>query len=331
MKKLIIFIAIALLVLIGSFTFLIYGTKVEREHIIKTDEISATEFLKILNESDMFQKAWWIACRWENVSSITCGEYTIPAGLNAFELIQLLKKGDQSSYMIRTDKKRIIDGFFDALAEKLKYTASEYRDGFCKTLGLDTSANGRAMATTYLFANTFDFQYSDTPERVAKRFKKMHDDFWTNENLEKAKAMNLSPEQVYILASIIKGECKHEEEAPKIAGLYMNRINQKMLLQCDATVQFIVSRKNARRILNADLEIDSPYNTYKYPGLPPGPIHIAEKKFLAAVLNFEHHDGIYMCAKDDGSGYHHFTSSLQEHNRNASAYQAYLRKLNIKN
>jgi UPF0755 protein len=285
----------------------------------------------MLNESELFQKAWWVSCRWENFSSIACGEYTVPSGITAWELVKLMKKGDQSSYLVRTDKRRIIDGFFDALADQLKYSSSEYKEGFCKALGFDTSANGKAMATTYLFANTFDFQYSDTPERVAKRFKKMHDDFWTNDNLAKAKSMNLSCEQVYILASIIKGECKHEEEAPTIAGLYVNRLKRNILLQCDATVQFIVNRKNARRILNSDLEIDSPYNTYKYPGLPPGPIHIAEKKFLAAVLNHETHDYIYMCAKEDGSGYHHFTASLQEHNRNAAAYQSYLRKLNIKN
>ena len=330
MKKIVLYIGVLVLIVLFSTGYMLWGVKLEKVHVVKTDCISSEEWVKLLKETSLFESAWSWSCWIRRFHQIGGGQYTLPEGLSAWEMVALLRQGDQSSYLIRTDETRTLYGFCESLSEYLIRSKEQYLLGFCKSLNLDTSQIQVAIATTYLFADSYDFQYSDEANEVGARFKKMHDDFWNEERMMKAKDLNLTPEQVYILASIVKGECRHMEEAPKIAGLYLNRLNKNMLLQCDATVQFIVERENAKRILNTDLEIVSPYNTYKVTGLPPGPIYIVEKKYIDAVLNYDRNNYIYMCAKSDGSGWHLFTDDYSEHTRNANAYRSYVQSLNIK-
>ena len=178
--------------------------------------------------------------------------------------------------------------------------------------------------------DTYQVYRCSAPYAFMKRMKREYGKFWNDTRKALAKNAGLTPYEVSILASIVEEETKIPEEMNRVAGLYINRLNKGMLLQADPTVKFAVGDFSLKRILNKHLETDSPYNTYKYPGLPPGPIRIPSKTALNAVLNFEKNNYLYMCAKEDFSGRHNFATTLSEHNRNANRYRNALNRLKIK-
>lgn len=153
--------------------------------------------------------------------------------------------------------------------------------------------------------------------------------FWTEERKNKASRLGLSPNEVSTLASIVQAETQKADERPKVAGVYLNRLNINMPLQADPTLVFASGDFTIKRVLNIHKEIDSPYNTYKYTGLPPGPINLPEITALEAVLNYEDHSYLYFCAKEDFSGYHAFATNLTDHLNNARRYQAALNRSKI--
>ena len=156
-----------------------------------------------------------------------------------------------------------------------------------------------------------------------------YDIFWNETRLQKAQAKNLTPREVSILASIIDKETTKTSEMPTIAGVYLNRLRKNWPLQADPTLVYALGDYNIRRVLDVHKNIDSPYNTYKYAGLPPGPICIPSIAAIDAVLNAENHKYFYFCAKDDLSGYHVFAKTITEHNRNAEKYRKALNKNKI--
>jgi UPF0755 protein len=163
-------------------------------------------------------------------------------------------------------------------------------------------------------------------ERLYEEYQK----FWNDERKRKASKIGFTPVEVSVLASIVEAETQKNEEKARVAGVYINRLNKGMLLQADPTVIFAVGDFSIRRVLNRHLEIDSPYNTYKYPGLPPGPINIPSISSIDAVLNYEKHNYLYFCAKADFSGYHEFAVTLAQHEINAKKYRDALRKAGIR-
>jgi UPF0755 protein len=150
--------------------------------------------------------------------------------------------------------------------------------------------------------------------------KNEYDIFWNAERLKKAALTTMSPKEIGIMASIVQSETNKTAEQPTVAGVYVNRIKQGIPLQADPTVKFAVGDFSLKRILKVHLKINSPYNTYKIQGLPPGPITLPEKKAIDAVLNYGKHDYIYFCAKEDFSGFHNFASNLSDHNANARKF-----------
>ena len=157
-----------------------------------------------------------------------------------------------------------------------------------------------------------------------------HHHFWTEHRKTKAQKLNLSPEEVTTLASIVEKETIKNDEQPKVAGLYLNRLKRGVKLESDPTVIFAIGDFTINRVLNKDLKIDSPYNTYKHKGLPPGPISIPSIQAIDAVLNYEKHDYIFMCAKDDFSGYHNFAKTYAGRLINARKYSKALNLRGIK-
>ncbi|HWL00047.1 MAG TPA: endolytic transglycosylase MltG, partial [Parapedobacter sp.] len=178
--------------------------------------------------------------------------------------------------------------------------------------------------------NTYELYWNTTTEQFADRMHNEYEKFWNDERRQKAETINLNPQEVAVLASIVKGEALHTDEMPAIAGLYLNRLRKGMLLQADPTVIFANNDFTIRRVLYRHLRTDSPYNTYLYRGLPPGPIMMPSIAAIDAVLNYQQHDYIYMCAKDDFSGYHNFAVTQAEHNINARKFQQALNERNIK-
>jgi len=191
---------------------------------------------------------------------------------------------------------------------------------------------GKTPATVacLLLPDSYEFLWSVTPEKMLEGMKNYYDKFWDSDRQEKAKALGLSPDEVVVLASIVEEETAKSDERGKVARLYLNRLQQGMRLQADPTVKFALGDFTLQRITAAMTQTDSPYNTYRVNGLPPGPIRLPEKATIDAVLNAPQHDYTYMCAKEDFSGYHNFTSSYEEHLANAKRYQNALNAKNIK-
>jgi UPF0755 protein len=171
--------------------------------------------------------------------------------------------------------------------------------------------------------------WNSSPEDFFDKMLKQYNKFWNAERKQKAAALNLSPVQVSILASIVDAEALFDKEMPTIAGLYLNRLNRGILLQADPTVIFANDDFTIKRVLNSHLSKNSPYNTYKYAGLPPGPIMMPSINAIDAVLNKENNNYIYMCAKEDFSGYHAFAETREQHEINANKYRAAMNKRNI--
>ena len=176
-----------------------------------------------------------------------------------------------------------------------------------------------------ILPDTYQVQWDDSVEEIFSRMKKEYDKFWTDERLEKASALRLTPSEVSILASIVNGETNKGFEYPKIAGVYLNRYKKGMKLQADPTVAFCFDYK-LDRVLKKHLAVDSPYNTYKYAGLPPAPINVPPKACIDAVLNPDSHGYIYFCASPDFDGTHRFAVTYGDHMKNARAFQRELTK-----
>ena len=178
--------------------------------------------------------------------------------------------------------------------------------------------------------NTYEAYWNTDAEAFIQRMKKEYERFWTQERKDKAQACGLTPVEVSTLASIVEEETANGPEKPMVAGLYIKRLNKGMLLQADPTVKFGLQEFGLKRILFKHLEVDSPYNTYKHAGLPPGPIRIPSIQGLESVLNYTQHHYIYMCAKEDFSGTHNFAVTAAQHQANARRYQQALNRRKIK-
>lgn len=171
-----------------------------------------------------------------------------------------------------------------------------------------------------ILPDTYQMYWTASVREIFDRLKKEYDTFWTPERLDKAKAQKLNQMQVSVLASIVSGETLKSFEYPRIAGVYLNRYRKGMRLQADPTVAFCFNYE-PDRILKKHLKVDSPYNTYKYAGLPPAPINVPPKACLEAVLSPENHKYLYFCASPDFDGTHRFAVTYSEHQKNARAFQ----------
>jgi UPF0755 protein len=177
--------------------------------------------------------------------------------------------------------------------------------------------------------NTYKVYWNTSEEAFVKKMKTEHDRFWNADRLAKAEALELSPKEVYTLASIVEKETLAKSEKNRIAGLYLNRLKRNMLLQADPTVVFAVGDFGIRRVLNKHLELDSPFNTYKNMGLPPGPIYMPDISTIDATLSPEEHNYIFFCARPDNSGLHAYAKTNAQHAANARKYHSWLNKQQI--
>ena len=216
------------------------------------------------------------------------------------------------------------------ISDQLMFDSISIQEFFTSSVYIQKIGYTRETFPTLIIPDTYEFYWNVKPEQFMIRLMQERKKFWNEDRLAKAAAIGLTPEEVATLASIVDEETNNNAEKPIVAGLYINRLKRNIPLQADPTVKFALGDFARKRILLADLEVESPYNTYKNSGLPPGPIRIATKAGLESVLNHAKHNYIYMCAKEDFSGTHNFATTLSEHNANARRYQEALNRLNIK-
>ena len=261
---------------------------------------------------------------------IRTGRYAIEPGDGAFTVFRRIKNGLQTPLNLTIPSVRTLDRLAGAVGSKLMLdSAALYQaltnEQVCKILGYDTTT----VACMFI-PNTYDMYWNISQEKFLERMKKESEKFWNDERLDKAEAMHFSPEQVITLASIVDEETANDAEKPMVAGMYINRLNADMPLQADPTIKFALKDFSLKRIYNNMLSVNSPYNTYRNIGLPPGPIRIPTIAGIDAVLDHVHHTYLYMCAKEDFSGTHNFARTYPEHLVNAAKYAAALNQRGIK-
>jgi len=287
------------------------------------DSLRAKEILK--NEKAFI----WVAKKKDYPHSIKPGRYLFQAGRNTNSIVNMLKAGNQKAVSIVFNNLR----FMEELAGKVsRYLAADSSTLLAHLT--DSSVVSKMGFDKYSFhamfiPNTYELYWTTTPEKFTERMKVEYDRFWNGERAKKAEILGLTPVEVTTVASIVQEETVKEDEKPIVAGLYLNRIKKGIPLQADPTIKFALGDFSIKRVLTKYLEIDSPYNTYKYAGIPPGPINFPEISSIEAVLNAREHNYLYMCAKEDFSGYHNFARTLREHSLNARRYQQALNKQKI--
>lgn len=255
------------------------------------------------------------------------GKYAVKPGANMFELVREMANGIQVPTKLVIPTARTVDKITAAMSKQLMMDSLSLAEALHSA---DLKDFNKETLPALFIPDTYEVYWDITPEKLVARLQKEHDKFWNTTRLQKAKDANLTPVEVATLASIVESETNYGPEKARVAGLYLNRLHTGMLLQSDPTVKFALQKFELKRILFEHLTYDSPYNTYKYAGLPPGPICIPTPAGMDAVLDYEKHNFIYMCAKEDFSGSHNFAVSLAEHMNNARKYQQALNQRGIK-
>lgn len=263
----------------------------------------------------------WVADLKKYPENIKPGRYIVRGGMSNNSLTNMLRGGWQSPVNVTFNYMRDVDMLAGKVgrqieADSVSISKLLHDKEYVKQLGF----NEYTLPALFL-PDTYEFYWNTDAESFISRMLQEHNKFWNDERKKAAKDKGLSPVEVSILASIVDKETNKTDEMPRIAGVYLNRLHNNWLLQADPTLIFAIGDFSIRRVLNFHKETESPYNTYKYIGLPPGPICIPSVAAVKAVLNAEKHNYFYFCAKEDFSGYHNFAKTLSEHNRNAAKYQ----------
>ncbi len=253
------------------------------------------------------------------------GRYQLTAGDSYTDLIRKLRSGSRETVKVILTVEREPENVAAKAARFLEGDSLDFVRVLQDEAYIESIGYTKETLQTLFIPNTYDMYWDATPKGFVERMIKEHDRYWNKERRDKAKAQGLSPAEVYTLASIVHSESLARKEQPRIAGLYLNRLKQGIMLQSDPTAVFATRAFGITRVLNEHIQTQHPYNTYTNYGLPPGPIAMPEISAIEAVLNPEEHDYVYMCAKGDNSGLHNFAKTLAGHGRNIAVYVANLK------
>ena len=268
------------------------------------------------------------------VNNVKPGKYVIKKGFSNLDIINSFKFNNIPVKVTFNNIQRLED-FASKISNIIEPDSLSLMKSFLGTDFLLTNQLTSESVFAIFIPNTYEFYWNSSPDFFRDRMFKYFNSYWNSERLRKAKLLNLSPIEVSVLASIVQRETPKVDERPTISGVYYNRILKNMKLQADPTVVYTIKQKKGfdtkiRRVLYRDLRIDSPYNTYKYRGLPPGPIYMADISSIESVLNLERHEYLFFVADISRPGYHMFAKNLYQHNRNKRQYTNWLRKNKIK-
>jgi UPF0755 protein len=301
------------------------------------ENIILDSLYKDCKSPDILFYKWKVTALFKSTDKFPPGKYTIDGDLSARSIFNKLLSGNQDPVSIRIDNIKTIYKLAQRFGRNFEQDSSqfmEYVNGNIDALAPNTKnlpyEIRQQRVLERLLGDTYEMYWTSSPANFFSRMNKLYTDYWTSEMDTLASRVGLSEHEVYVLASIVRGETSNKDEAPEVAGLYLNRINQDMLLQSDPTVLFAINTVEKRqRVRSSDLQFDSPYNTYLYKGLPPATIHVVEKRYIEAVLNAVKHEYIFMCAQPGKTGKHNFAKNYSDHLLNARAYQSYLDSIDI--
>ena len=294
--------------------------------------MNMNELVRNLNEEGFISDTAgfrWLARKKNLQNHLNPGRYQLKEGMNQNQLVNLIRSGKQQPIQVVFNRLRRIEDLAGVVSKQIEADSLSIiklleDEGFLSENGW----NSETLPALFI-PNTYEFFWNTSAKAFFNRMMKENKSFWNGKRSRKAKSIGLSPVEVSTLASIVDEETYKVDEMSRIAGVYITRLEKRYKLQADPTVKFAKGDFGMTRVLRKDLEVDSPYNTYKYYGLPPGPIIIPSVTAIDAVLNPDQSGYLYFCAKEDFSGYHNFAKTLKEHNRNAKKYQNALNQRKI--
>ncbi|HEA22432.1 hypothetical protein LCGC14_1120290 [marine sediment metagenome] len=343
-KKILLFILLAGLVVGGIFAYMVYdaifapNTSFNNEQAfiyIPTDADFSEVVLQLeplIEDTDSFRK---VAERKGYISNVKAGKYAIQKGMNNNEIINSLRSNNVPVKVAFNNQETLKD-LAGRISLQIEPDSMLLKDAFNDPEFLKANGFNDDTKMTMYVPNSYEFFWNTSPEDFRARMLTEYKRFWNEKRLEKARALNLTPAEVISLAAIVHKETAKVDERPRVAGLYLNRIRSGMKLQADPTVIYAIKKHTGnfdtiiKRVLYKDLELESPYNTYKYTGVPPGPITMPDITAIDAVLNSEKNDYYYMVADVKNFGYHMFAKTAAQHNRNKIQYIRWLNEQKIK-
>ncbi|KGN98541.1 aminodeoxychorismate lyase [Porphyromonas macacae] len=333
-----IFVLLFLFVVAGGIWFWItlnkpVGKISETEYVYIRPETSFDELKKSINDKIILRHPRifsLLAKRLELPLYMKTGRYAIEPDMTVMQLINTLRSGRQAPLKITINNIRTQEQLVSRLSEKLMFDSVQLAtlladSRYCDSLGFTTET-----VRTLFIPDTYEFFWDVTPRQLISTMKKYYSRFWSAGRLEKAQSIGLTPLEIITIASIVEEESAKQDEHARIAGLYVNRLKKGMKLQADPTVKYALADFTLTRILHEHLQTPSPYNTYYNVGLPPAPIRLPQKSTIDKVLDYERHEYLFMCAKEDFSGYHNFAATFAQHRVNAVKYQQELNRRKIK-
>jgi len=293
-----------------------------------TELLSKVESEGLVENLEAFE---WLASRMDLEENIHPGKYRITNGMNARQIINLLKYNKQEKIKLSYNSQiHNLDEFVDYTDLKLELSEDEIRDWLDDEEKLEANFGlnpGNALAL--VVPGVYEVSWAITADELFKVFREKYRRVWTDARKKQANALGYSIPEIITMASIVQSESGIASEQAKIAGVYFNRIEKGMMLQADPTLKFANENFDAQRLLNEDKEINSPYNTYKYKGLPPGPIALVNTQAIDATLNYKRHNYLFFCAKPGLNGYSDFSINYEQHRKFALAYQKALNERGI--
>lgn len=328
--------ALSALVIVGlTITLPLIATRATHDAVIRVPRSATARNLtdsltKYLGE-DYARTVMHIVGKDDRELAARYGAYEIKAGTSALKAAHRIMRGAETSFNLTINGVRDFDSFLPRIAARFNFPADSLRmalsdPGFMKRHGISDPRQAQA-----LFLNdTYSFYWTATPSEVAEKISANYEDFWTPQRRARADSLGVTPLQLAIVASIVDEETNLAAEKGAVGRLYINRLRKGMRLQADPTVRYAVGDFTIRRVTSKHTAVQSPYNTYRVDGLPPGPIRTTSKATMQAILDSRPHDYIYMCAKEDFSGGHNFAVTYDEHRRNAARYQAALDRLGVR-
>ncbi|MEJ2584962.1 MAG: endolytic transglycosylase MltG [Robiginitalea sp.] len=344
LKRILLFVVFLGLLLGGVFAAMVYRTFFSPNTAFANEEAyvyiptgAGYEELKpqlapLLEDLDAFES---VARRKRYLSNIKPGKFPIRKGMNNNEIVNSLRSRN-TPVRVSFNNQETPALLAGRIASQIEADSLSLYQSFMDTEFLSKHQWTRDQALLPYIPNTYELYWNTSAEEFRDRMLREYESFWTEKRMEKARAQGLSPEQVMALASIVQKETSQVSERPRVAGVYLNRLRKGMLLQADPTVIFAIKKESGnfdtviRRVLYRDLELDTPFNTYKYGGIPPGPIAMPDISAIEAVLNPEKHDFFYFVADTENFGYHKFSRTLAQHNRKKEQYIRWLNQQKIR-
>ena len=258
------------------------------------------------------------------------GAYDLPEGASAFATMRKISRGGQSPVRLTINGFRSLPYLAERISAKMDFSEDDFIKAATDSTFLAKYGLNKENALALFLDDTYEVYWSSTPQEVLEKIGENYKNFWSEGKVDDAEDLGLTPAEMMILASIVDEETNQDLEKGRIGRLYINRLDVNMKLQADPSVRFALQDFTIKRVTNEHLKFDSPYNTYMYAGLPPGPLRTTSRKTVNSILQSKPSQDLFMCAREDFSGFHNFSTTYEEHLENAQRYQKALDERGIK-